>query len=184
MAYLLVCTGDTLEAWNYGISLVWINPNQVQVSTMEEMVRTLSTYISSRPNWPYALAQLYGGSSHTPLLKDKHLGILPQGKVKESSYGWISQLKVCWVLSTGPQVVYPVGLKGNEKPVTTTLPELLHSSVSVTTNEHPYMGINIPPPLLEEPECTALLVDEVHTIPASNSPKTPPKPRVSIVAEV
>ena len=30
MAYLLVCTGDTLEARKYGISLVWINPNQVR----------------------------------------------------------------------------------------------------------------------------------------------------------
>ena len=46
------------------------------------------------------------------------------------------------------------------------------------------MRIDIPPPPLEEPECTALPVDEVHTIPAANSPKTPPKPRVSIVAEV
>ena len=46
------------------------------------------------------------------------------------------------------------------------------------------MRIDIPPPPLEEPECTALPVDEVHTIPAANSLKTPPKPRVSIVAEV
>ena len=38
MAYLLVCTGDTLEAWNYGISLVWINPNQVWASTMGELL--------------------------------------------------------------------------------------------------------------------------------------------------
>ena len=90
IAYLLVCTGDTLEAQNYGVSLVWISPNQVRASTMEEVVGTLSTYISSRPNWPYALAQLYEGSSHTPLPKDKHLGILPQGKVEESPYGQIS----------------------------------------------------------------------------------------------
>ena len=66
----------------------------------------------------------------------------------------------------------------------TTLPELLHSGASITTNEHPYMRINIPPPPLEEPECTTLPVGEVHTIPAANSPKTPPKPRVSIAAEV
>ena len=46
------------------------------------------------------------------------------------------------------------------------------------------MRINIPPPSLEESEHTALLVDKVHTIPAANSPKTPPKPRVSIAAEV
>ena len=146
MAYILVCTRDTLEAEAYGISLVWINPNQIQVPTMEEAVRTLSAYISSRPNWPYALIQLYEGSSHTPLPKDKHLGILPQGKMEESSYGQISQLQVCQLLSARPQVVYPVGLNGDGKPVTTTLPEPLHSSASITTDEHPYMRIDIPPP--------------------------------------
>ena len=46
------------------------------------------------------------------------------------------------------------------------------------------MRINIPPPPLEEPEHTTLLVDKVHTLSAANSPKTPPKPRVSIAAEV
>ena len=173
MAYLLVCTGDAVEAQNYGISLVWISPNQVRASTMEEAVGALSTYISSGPNWHYALAQLYEGSSHTPLPKDKHLGILPQGKVEESPYGWNSQLEVCQLLSTGPQVIYPVDLNGKEELVTTTLPELLHSSASVTTNEHPYMRIDIPPPPLEEPECATLPVVEVHTILAATSPKTP-----------
>ena len=134
MAYLLVCTGDTLEAQNYGVSLVWINPKEVWVSTMEEAVGTLSAYISSRPNWPYALAQLYKGSSHTPLPKDKHLGILPQGKAEESPYGQISQLEVHQLLSAGPQVVYAVGLNGDNEPVTTTLPELLCSGASITTN--------------------------------------------------
>ena len=46
------------------------------------------------------------------------------------------------------------------------------------------MRIDIPPPPLEEPEHPTSPVDEVHTIPAANSPKTPPKPRVSIAAEV
>ena len=87
MAYLLVHTRDTLEAQDYGVSLVWISPNQVCPPTMEEAVGTLSAYISSGPNWPYTLAQLYEGSSHTPLPRDKHLGILPQGKAEESPYG-------------------------------------------------------------------------------------------------
>ena len=181
MAYLLVCTGDTLEAQNYSISLVWISPHQVWASTMEEAVRTLSAYISSGPDWPYALAQLYEGSSHTPLPRDKHLGILPQGKVEESPYGQISQLKVCQLLSARPGVVYPVGLNGNEEPVTTTLPEPLHSGASITTNEHPYMRIDIPLPTLEEPEYTTLPVGKVHTIPTA---KTHPKPRISIATEV
>ena len=114
------------------------------------------------------------GSSHTPLTRDKHLGVLPQGKVEESPYGWISQLEVCQLLSAGPQVIYPVGQNGNEEPVTTTLPEPLHSSASITTNEHPYMRIDIPTPPPEEPEHTTLPLGEVHTIPAANSPKTPP----------
>ena len=46
------------------------------------------------------------------------------------------------------------------------------------------MRIDIPPPPLEEPECTTLPVDKEHTFPAANSPQTPPKPRVSIAAEV
>ena len=136
------------------------------------------------PNWPYAPAQLYEGSSNTPLPKGKPLGVLPQGKVEESPYGKISQLKVCQLLSARPQVIYPVGLNGNNEPVTTTLPELLHCGASITTNRHPYMRINIPPPPLEEPEHTTLLVDKAHTIPAANSPKTPQKPRVSIAAKV
>ena len=84
-----------------------------------------------------------GLQSH-PLPKDKHLGILPQGKAEESSYGQIRQLEVCQLLSTSPQVVYPVGLNGDNEPVTTTLPEPLRSGASVTTNEHPYMRIDIP----------------------------------------
>ena len=102
MAYLLVHTGDTLEAQSYGMVLVWISPHQVQASTMEEAIGTLSGYISSRLNWLYSLAQLYEGSSHTPLPKGKHLSILPQGKVEESPYGQIKQLKICQLLSAGP----------------------------------------------------------------------------------
>ena len=102
MAYLLVCTGDTSKAKGYGLALVWISLHQVRASTMEEAIGTLSACISSGPDWPYALAQLYEGSNHTPLPKDKHISVLPQGKVKESPYGQISQLEVCQLLSTRP----------------------------------------------------------------------------------
>ena len=184
MAYLLVCTGDALGAENYGLVLVWISPHQVQASTMEEAVGTLSACISSRPDWPYVLAQLYEGSYHTPLPKGKHLGILPQGKVEESPYGWISQLEVCQLLSTRPQVIYPVGLNRGDQPVTINLLELLHSSSSITTDEHPHMRIDIPllPP--EEPKCTTLPLGGAHAIPAATTLKTPWKPRISLTEEV
>ena len=102
MAYLLVCTEGSSEAESYGMALVWISPHQAWVSMMEEALGTLFACISSGPNWPYVFAQLYKGSNHTPLPKDKHLGILPWGKVDESPNGQISQLKVHQLLSAGP----------------------------------------------------------------------------------
>ena len=63
-----------------------------------------------------------------------HLGILPQGKAKETSCGWISQLDIHELLSAGPQVVYPSGLNGHDEPIITTLPELLSSAVSIITS--------------------------------------------------
>ena len=85
MAYLLVCLGNTMESWQYSVSLVWVNPNQTRASTMDEVVEKLAACPSSGTNWHYALAQLYEGSGHVPLPKGKHLGILPQGKVEETS---------------------------------------------------------------------------------------------------
>ena len=57
MAYLLVHTEGGSEAKSYGMALVWISPHQAWVSTMEEALGTLSTCISSGPNWPYVFAQ-------------------------------------------------------------------------------------------------------------------------------
>ena len=111
---------------------------------MEETFETLATCPSSGTDWPHALAQLYEGSHHAPTPKDKHLGILPQGKVEETC-GQISQLDVHQLLSASPQVVYPTGLNGQDEPVITTLPEPLSSSISVITSEHLYLEINIPP---------------------------------------
>ena len=87
MAYLLVCMGDVPGAESYGLALVWISPHQIRASTMEEAVGTLSACNSSGLDWPYALAQLYEGSNHTPLCKDKHIGILARGKAEKSLYG-------------------------------------------------------------------------------------------------
>ena len=131
MAYLLVCLGSTTEERQYGVSLVWVSPKQSRASTMEETVEKLATCPSSGDDWPYALAQLYEGSGHAPLPKGKHLGILPQGKVEETSCGQISQLDVCKLLSASPQVVYPSDLNGHDEPIITTLSEPLSSGTSM-----------------------------------------------------
>ena len=145
---------------------------------------SLSAGFFGGPDWSYVLAQSYKGSNHTPLPKDKHLGILPQGKVEESPYGQISQLAVHQLLSARPQVIYLVGLNGSDQPVIIDLPELLYSSSSITSGEHPHLQIDIPLPTPEEPECTTLPLGRAHATPTDIIPKTPWKPRVTLMAEV
>ena len=181
MAYLLVRVEDASEVKGYGVALVWISPNQAWASTMEEALEILSTCVSSGPDWLYILTQLYEGANHAPLPKDKHLGILPQGKA-ESPCGQISQLKVCQLLSARLHIIYLLGLNRGDQSVIIDLPGSLHSGSSVTTNEHPYIKIDIPSPMLEEQECTNPPLGRVHTTLAIS--KTSWKPRVTLMAEV
>ena len=183
MAYLLVRIEDDSEVEGYSIALVWISPHQAQASMMEEALGILSTCISSGPDWLYVLTLLYEGTNHAHLPKDKHLGILPQGRA-ESPCGQISQLEVCQLLSGGPQVIYPVGLNGGNQSVTIDLPEPWHSGSSVTTDEHPYIKIDIPSPTPEEQDHANLPLGGVQTTLAVAMPKTPWKPRVTLMAEV
>ena len=146
IAYLLVQVENTNKDRHYSISLVWVHPNQVRVATMEEAIKKLTTCTSSGTDWPYALAQLCEDPHHAPLPKNKDLDILAQRKVQKTFCGWISQLKVCQLLATSPQVAYPIGLNGHNEPIITTLPELLDSSISLIASKHIYLGIDIPSP--------------------------------------
>ena len=101
MAYFLVRAGDAPDAEGYGMALVWISPHQAWASMMEEALGMLLTWTSSGPDWLYVLVQLYEKANHAQLPKDKHLGVLPQGKA-ESPIGQISQLEICQLLSAGP----------------------------------------------------------------------------------
>ena len=151
---------------------------------MEELVQKLTTCTSSGTNCPYTLVQLYEGPCHAPLPKDKHLGILPQGKAEEAPCGQISQLKVWQLLATSPQVIYPIGLNGHDEPVITTLPELLDSSISLIMNKHIYLGIDIPSLPVEEPDQKIPPLGEVSTILITSPHKSPPKLEGSMTMEV
>ena len=90
---------------------------------MEEVVRELTAWVSSGPDWCYALVQLKEDTCHAPLPKEGHLGTLPEGGTNSATCGRISQLEVCQLLILGLQVVYPVGLNGCKVPIITSLPE-------------------------------------------------------------
>ena len=121
MAYLLVRINDTSEAGTYGMALVWISPLQARVSLMVEALEILSSLTSEGSDWPYIILQLYEGANHMPLPRDKHICVLPQGKA-ESLSGQISQLKICWLLSARPSVVFPIGLNRGNQSVTVNCP--------------------------------------------------------------
>ena len=110
LAFLLVsaeeeATGDR----KYGLSTIWVNPCQARVRSMEEAVRELTAWVSSGPNWPYALVQLNEDTCLAPLPKEGHLGILPQGGTNITACGRISQLEVCQLLICRPAGCLPSG---------------------------------------------------------------------------
>ena len=80
---------------------------------MEEAVGNLTAWVSSGPDWPYALVWLHEDTCHVPLPREGHLGIPPQGGVEMTTCGRISQLEVCQLLVSGWQVTYPTGLNGH-----------------------------------------------------------------------
>ena len=77
-----------------------------------------------------------------------------------------------------------MGLNGGDQSVTIDLPGLLHSGSSVTTDEHPYMKIDIPSPTPEEQDGANPPLGRGHATQAIAMPKTPWKPRVTLMAEV
>ena len=165
------------------MALVWISPLQARVSLMVEALEILSSLTSEGSDWPYVLLQLYEGTNHTQLLKDKHLCVFPQEKV-ESPSGRVSQLEICWLLSARPSVVLLIELNGGDQSVTIDLPKSLHTGSSITTDEYPYIKVNIPMPILEEQDHTSLPLGGKHDIPTITWSKTPWKPRVTLTAEV
>ena len=184
IAYLLVWVQNTMKDRHYDISLVWVHPNQVRAATMEEAVEKLTACAPSGTDWSYALAQLCKDPHHAPLPKDKHLGILPQGKVKETPCGQISQLEVCQILATGPQVIYSIGLNGHDETVITTLPELLDSGISLITSKHVHLEINILSPPWKNQIQKIPPLGDVSTILITSPHKSPPKSKGRMTTEV
>ena len=165
------------------MAIVWISSLQARVSSMVEALEMLSSLTSKGSDWPYILIQLYEGTNHMPLLEDRHICILPQEKV-ESPSGQISQLKICWLLSAGLSVVFPVELNGGDQSVTIDLPKSLHTGSSVTTDEYPYIEVNIPTSIPEEQDHASLPLGGKHDTPTITWPKTPWKPRITLTVEV
>ena len=184
IAFLLVQVEDAIGDRHYGISIVWANPSQVRAASMEKVVKKLTDCTSSGTDWFYTLVWLHKGTCHVPLPKEGHLGILPQRGAEATPCGQISQLEVCQLLVVSPQVIYPVGLNGQDEPVITSLPEPLASSINLTAGKPIHFGIDIPSPPMEEPDQKIPPLGEVSTIIVASPHKSPPKLEGSMTMEV
>ena len=122
---LMLAEEEATRDRRYGLSTIWVNPCQARVCSMEEVVREMTAWVSSWPDWPYTLVQLNEDTYHAPLPKEGNLGILLQGGADMTTCRRISQLEVCLLLVSGLQVTYPVGLIGHKDPIITSLPESL-----------------------------------------------------------
>ena len=111
---------------------------------------------------------------YVPLPKEGHLGILPQRGAEMTTCGRISQLEVCQLLISGPQVTYPIGLNGCEKPIITSLPKSLANGISLTRGKSIYLEIDIPQSLAEELDQKALPIGKHSNIVIANPHKTTP----------
>ena len=87
--HILLVLDEEEATWDrrYGLSTIWVNPCQARVCSMEEAVRELTAWVSSGPNWHYALVQLNEDTHHVALPKEGHLGILlSQGEADMTTY--------------------------------------------------------------------------------------------------
>ena len=141
---------------------------------MEEVVGNLTTWVYSGLNQPYALVWLHEDTHHVPLPKEGYLGILPQRGAEMTACRRISQLEVCQLLVSGPQVTYPIGLNGCEEPIITCLPESLANGISLTRDESIYLETDIPQSLAEELDQKALPIGKHSTIIIASPHKTTP----------
>ena len=152
--------------WPYGWTLV--RPGS---APWRKWLGNLTAWVSSGPNWPYALVQLHKDTCHAPLPKEGHLGILPQGGAEMTACRRISQLEVCQLLISGLQVAYPVGLNGCEEPIITSLA----NGISLTGGKSVYLEIDIPQSMAEELDWKALPIGKCFTIIMASPHKTTPE---------
>ena len=88
------------------------------------------------------------------------------------------------LLSNGPLVVFPMELNGGNQSVTIDLPESLHTGSSITTDEYPYIKVNIPTLILEEPSHANLPLGKKHDSATADQSKVPWKTRITLMVEM
>ena len=144
IAFLLVLTEEcTAGDRVYCLSIMWVNPYQARLSTVEEAVKHLAPLFPTGPKWPYCLVQLNVDVCHVPLTKEGHLSILMEGGTDSAVCRWTSQLDICQLLNFSSQVIYLVRLNRCEIPVITSLPESFAKGITMLVGKPIHLSVDI-----------------------------------------
>ena len=144
IAFLLVLPEEGVVGERvYCLTMMWVHPYQVRVSTIDEVVKQLTQLGPIGPNWPYALVQLNEDTHHVPLPTEGHLSVMTEGSTINVSCRKICQLEVCQLLSSGSWVVYPEGLNGCQVPVIISLPESLSKGMTMLKVESAFLQVDL-----------------------------------------
>ena len=71
-----------------------------------------------------------------------------------------------------------------EQAVTVDLPEPLCTGSSITSDDHPFIEVNIPSPTMEDQGCMTRTQGGQHDTLPTTIPKTPWKPRIALMTQV
>ena len=140
----------------FGLATIWVHPFLARMPTIEEAVKLLTLLLSTGSDCPYTLVQFNGDACHVSFPKEGQLSIQVVGGTGSTTCGWVSQLEVCQLLSSGSQVVYAAGLNGCEVPLITCLPEPMAKGINLLSGKPIYLKVDIPQSNTEGPELKAL----------------------------
>ena len=144
---------------------------------MEEVVKQLTALVSTGPDWPYALVWLNGDACHMPLPREGHLSILVEGGTSSAACRRVSQL-----LSSGSQVIYPVGLNGCEVPVIASPPKPLAKGTNLLGGKPIYLKVDIMPSITEGPKLKVLPPGSHSSILIASPTRAPPLKAEGVVS--
>ena len=163
VAFVLILPEEAIaEEQVYRLVVVWVQPYQAHLPTLDEAARKLSLFFSIT-NWSYAFVKFNGDAHHVPLPREGHLNAMINGT--PSNIGWrhLHWLEVHQLLQLETQVVYPEGLNGCMVLVETSLPESLVQGTNVPCNEPIFLQVDLSQFTAEDHESKAPVARRTST---------------------
>ena len=99
LAFPLIAPEETIQGdVAFGLTMVWVDPYQACLFSVDEVVKKLTLLVNSEYNWAYAFVQLNEDAQHVPLPKEGHLSTMINGVPSRNACGHLCQLEVCQLL--------------------------------------------------------------------------------------